>query len=182
MKKTGFSLAEALITLLIVSIIAIASVPVITKKKNNTNRELWKIERNTQTAIYPSNGRDIRLGDINKKESQGIVVYGTLYFMDRNGNTIGWIKENGETSFGSNANQQKTMEMLSELSRQLVNTLSAANELQNLNYHDKRSKKKAQEIIDTQVSQEKMDEIIQLQAQLKELIEQNNMNIQREGR
>ena len=180
MKKTGFSLAEALITLLIVSIIAIASVPVITKKKNNTNHELWKIERNTQTAIYPSNGRDIRLGDINKKESQGIIVYGTLYFMDRNGNTIGWIKENGESSFGTSENQTKTLEMLTALNQQLTEALNAVNTIQQMPNLKGKAKRDAQKIIDNQVSPEQMEQIMQLQNQLKDLM-QKNIEIQ-EGR
>lgn len=173
MKKTGFSLAEALITLLIVCIIAIASVPVITKKKKAAPEVLWKIERQTESAIYPAHGRNIKLGAVNPKESQGIVVYGTLYFTDRNGNTIGWIKENGESSFGTSENQTKTLEILTALNQQLTEALNAVNTIQQMPNLKGKSKRDAQKIIDSQVSPEQMEQIMQLQNQLKDLMQKN---------
>ena len=102
MNKKAFSLAEALITLLVVCIVAIATVPLITKKKRPVQSErqtLWNVERIMKSAIYPAASRDIMLGEINPKKSQGIIIAGTLEFKDRSGNTIGWIKEDGSSSF-----------------------------------------------------------------------------------
>ena len=98
-QRQGFSLAEALITLLIVSIIAVASAPIITKKaRNNQNAKLWTLfNNNTNGFIYPKNNRDIKLGS--KKEQKGIIVNGTLVFKNTKGEVIGWIAEDGTNSF-----------------------------------------------------------------------------------
>ena len=57
-EKYAFSLAEALITLLIVCLIILASIPVLTKKKRtlNTTHGSWicTIDENDQHVIYSS--------------------------------------------------------------------------------------------------------------------------------
>ena len=63
-RTQAFSLAEALITLLIVCIIAIATVPVITKKSRpNPSKVIWVADTMVKTAVTPSAQRDIKLGD-----------------------------------------------------------------------------------------------------------------------
>lgn len=134
MKKfRGFSLAEALITLLVVCIIAIATVPVITKKKrtpDNKPNTLWTVERETEATIYPAASRDIKLGELNPRKSQGIIVVGTLEFKSRDGRTIGWIKENGENSFSNTeeivAKQQEIINALTNLTNDLKSALNNA--------------------------------------------------------
>lgn len=59
MKKSGFSLAEALITLLIVCLITLASIPVITKKKRDQNSQasgtwMCSLNSNGQYVVYNS--------------------------------------------------------------------------------------------------------------------------------
>ncbi len=115
MKKTlGFSLAEALITLLIVSIIAVASAPIITKKaRNNQNAKLWTLfNQNNNGFIYPKNNRDIKLGS--KKEEKGIIVNGTLVFKNTKGEVIGWISEDGTNSFCNCNSSQHTPNIISQ--------------------------------------------------------------------
>lgn len=99
MKKIfGFSLAEALITLLIVSIIAVASAPIITKKaRKKADSVLWNYVKKEQEYIYPAQNRDIMLGS--KKTPKGITVNGVLVFKNTKGQTIGWIAEDGSSSF-----------------------------------------------------------------------------------
>lgn len=143
-KKSGFSLAEALITLLIVCIIAIMTAPIITKKTRKSPTDvLWTIDnKKAQAVIYPNAKRDIMLGDISKNAKQGIVVTGTMYFKDRNGNVIGWISEDGSNSFAQNSpaptggnfdyaammeNQKKIMETLTLLSGMLQNESTGSN-------------------------------------------------------
>ena len=98
--KPAFSLAEALITLLIVCIIAIVSVPMITKKSKKAMRtEFWQKDSYADSAVSVRNGYDVRFGTATDKKNQSIVVIGTLYFKDRNGKVIGWISEDGTNSF-----------------------------------------------------------------------------------
>lgn len=136
----GFSLAEALITLLIVCIIAIASAPMITKKaKKSQNNLIWITDTQIKTAVTPVGQRDIRLGDEKKDKKQGIVVVGTMYFKDRNGNVIGWIAEDGSNSFSQqsdyagydyeavSAKQDKLMKMAETLMTVLQNDPSFRN-------------------------------------------------------
>lgn len=149
MKKIlGFSLAEALVTLLIVCIIAIMTAPMITKKKRKDPMQvLWNVDTKIENVIYPNAKRDIMLGEITKNNTQGIVIVGTMYFKDRNGNKIGWISEDGSSSFaqasssgssqgdsGSNIdyeammeNQKKVMEMLNMLQGMMKKGPSASN-------------------------------------------------------
>lgn len=119
-KYLAFSLAEALITLLIVCIIAIASAPMITKKaKKSMRTEFWQKDMYADTAVSVRNGYDIRLGSKSDKKDQSIVVVGTLYFKDRNGNVIGWISEDGTSSFAGGAVDPNTINKLMGM----INTL-----------------------------------------------------------
>ena len=96
----AFSLAEALITLLIVCIVAIASAPILTKKARKAPAViLWQTDTIAKHALTPTGMQDLRLGTDVKNKEQGIVVVGKLYFKDRNGKIIGWIAEDGTTSF-----------------------------------------------------------------------------------
>lgn len=127
LKNKAFSLAEALITLLIVSIIIAATAPVLTKRKVRKDVNLlWHVDNSVHTAITPTPGRDIILGSYDDSESKnGIVVRGKLYFKDTKGNIIGWIAEDGTNSFSKAEvfdmdailqRQQKIDEAISKLS------------------------------------------------------------------
>ncbi len=132
--KLAFSLAEALITLLIVCIIAIVSAPMITKKaKKSMRTEFWQRDSYADSAVSVRNGYDVRFGTESEKDkNQSIVVVGTLYFKDRNGKVIGWIAEDGSNSFtttcpsvvgsGSGVDQQ-TINQLMQMVRQLYSML-----------------------------------------------------------
>lgn len=102
----GFSLAEALITLLIVCIIVIMTMPMITKKaKKRPIEQPWSFYANYNDALYPSGHKDIILGEVSNGKSQSIVVAGRLEFKNRAGQTIGWIDEDGSSSFVGNNSQ-----------------------------------------------------------------------------
>ena len=140
MKKIyGFSLAEALITLLIICIIAIATVPVITKKKRDPNRAasvLWKVENTNPKVLIPSSGRDIKLGQIDNQNSQGIIISRRLEFKNREGKTIAYIDENGENSFHNNNEILERQEQIISILNNLNSELSRALEIQeNANYN-----------------------------------------------
>lgn len=97
-KKFGFSLAEALITLLIIALITVLSAPVITKKaRKREDTNMWTFVKNKNKYIYPTNNNDIMLGS--PKQPKGIVVNGVLVFKNTKGETIGWIAEDGTNSF-----------------------------------------------------------------------------------
>lgn len=99
-KRFGFSLAEALITMLIVCIIAVASAPIITKKlRKSSDTNVWNLVK-AQKYIYPDKNRDIMLGSPSKHA--GIIVNGVLVFKNTKGQTIGWISEDGTSSFAGN--------------------------------------------------------------------------------
>lgn len=124
MKIKGFSLAEALITLLIVSIIALASVPVITKKnraKSQAPSTVWSINTDIHPSISPSSNRDIKLGRTTNRKDQGIIINEILVFKDTKGKTIGWIKEDGTNSFTEEivAKQNQIIRMLDTLTNRL---------------------------------------------------------------
>lgn len=102
----GFSLAEALITLLIVCIIVIMTMPMITKKaKKRPIEQPWSFYANYNDALYPSGHKDIILGEVSNGKLQSIVVAGRLEFKNRAGQTIGWIDEDGSSSFVGNNSQ-----------------------------------------------------------------------------
>lgn len=129
-KNDGFSLAEALITLLIVAIIAMVSVPVITKKKKGTrgaSEILWNADRE-QPVITPSGSRDIRLGNTSALKTQGIVVVERLEFKNRNGEVIGWIEEDGESSFTNTSEiinrQNEIIKILQNLTGNINNIIN----------------------------------------------------------
>ena len=126
-RTQAFSLAEALITLLIVCIIAIATVPVITKKSRpNPSKVIWVADTMVKTAVTPSAQRDIKLGDATGHVKQGIVITGTMYFKDRNGKVIGWISEDGKTSFAQgNDYDFNAMSQRQETLMNLLQTLAA---------------------------------------------------------
>lgn len=101
-KEKGFSLAEALITLLIVCVIAIATAPILTKKaKKPPKLSQWQNYSSMYKTITPSNNQDILLGS-QKEPERSIVIDGTLYFKNTKGHVIGWIKEDGTSSFTQN--------------------------------------------------------------------------------
>lgn len=125
-KYLAFSLAEALITLLIVCIIAIASAPMITKKaKKSMRTEFWQKDMYADNAVSVRNGYDIRLGSRSDKKDQSIVVIGTLYFKDRNGNVIGWISEDGTSSFAGGAVDLNTINRLMGMVNNLYDLVQA---------------------------------------------------------
>ena len=126
-RTQAFSLAEALITLLIVCIIAIATVPVITKKSRpNPSKVIWVADTMVKTAVTTSAQRDIKLGDATGHVKQGIVITGTMYFKDRNGKVIGWISEDGNTSFAQgNDYDFNAMSQRQETLMNLLQTLAA---------------------------------------------------------
>ena len=146
MKIKGFSLAEALITLLIVSIIALASVPVITKKnraKSQVPSAIWSINTDIFPSISPSSNRDIKLGRTPNRKDQGIIVNEILVFKDTKGKTIGWIKEDGTNSFTEEivAKQNQIIRMLDTLTNEIraeieseQTSIYGHNETENSNY------------------------------------------------
>ncbi len=129
-KKTAFSLAEALITLLIVSLIVAMTAPIITKKKR---AKLDNVNYWINSTVYPNTiesigGKDLVLGNINKQKHD-IVISGILEIKNTKGETIGWIAEDGTSSFGTQQsstnveyleNQRKIIEMLNDLQQILI--------------------------------------------------------------
>ena len=126
-RTQAFSLAEALITLLIVCIIAIATVPVITKKSRpNPSKVIWVADTMVKTAVTPSAQRDIKLGDATGHVKQGIVITGTMYFKDRNGKVIVSISEDCNTSFAQGYDYDfNAMSQRQETLMNLLQTLAA---------------------------------------------------------
>lgn len=126
-KKFGFSLAEALITLLIVCIIAIVSAPIVTKKSRKIdNNTVWAINPDNYATITPTNGRDIKLGKTRSGKSQGIVVVDRLEFKNKEGKVIGWINEDGSTSFSGVSSEmlhEELTSLIADLSRDMQNLL-----------------------------------------------------------
>lgn len=124
--KKAFSLAEALITLLIVCIIAIVSAPMITKKAKKPMRaDVWQKDAYAESAVSVRNGYDVRFGTESDKKDQSIVVVGTLYFKDRDGKVIGWISEDGTSSFGGSAVDMNKMNQLLDMVNNLYSMLKA---------------------------------------------------------
>ena len=140
-RKNAFSLAEALITLLIVCIITIVSVPVLTKKnRDNPMKVLWAPDTQIKTAIRPTAHRDIILGEETDENRHGIVVINKMYFKDRKGKVIGWIAEDGSTSFSQgndydfnamSQRQQKLEQMLELLTNMLQQEMQNQRNTQN---------------------------------------------------
>lgn len=125
-KQKAFSLAEALITLLIVCIIAIVSAPMITKKAKKPMRaDFWQKDAYADAAVSVRNGYDVRFGTESDKKDQSIVVVGTLYFKDRDGKVIGWISEDGTSSFGGSAVDMNKMNQLLDMVNNLYSMLKA---------------------------------------------------------
>lgn len=129
-KATGFSLAEALITLLIVCIIAIATVPMITKKKKSPRSAaeiLWNVDSELPT-ITPAASRDIKLGKTSLKKTQGIIVVERLEFKDRQGKVIGWVDEDGSSSFANTdvimSRQEDIIKMLNSITMGLSQSMA----------------------------------------------------------
>ncbi len=141
----AFSLTEALITLLIVCIITIVSVPVITKKARKTpSQSVWITDTRIHSAITPNGHKDVSLGDASGNSQQGIIVVNKLYFKDRKGNVIGWIAEDGSTSFAQGNNydfnamsqrQQKLEETLAVLTGMLREEIHNQNKSPNTGVH-----------------------------------------------
>ena len=158
MKKAfGFSLAEALITLLIVSLIAAMTVPMMTKKtKKRAVNQPWSFSSRYNNALYPSENKDLMLGEISSGHPQSIIVVGRLEFKNRTGQTIGWIDEDGSSSFLQNShsyandvdyntimeNQKRILSILNALQQVLqsgeINLGSSSNRIRN-NHRKSRS-------------------------------------------
>ena len=139
--KNAFSLAEALITLLIVCIITIVSVPVLTKKKrDNPTKVLWIPDSQIRTGIRPTGHKDIILGEETDVNQNGIVVVNKMYFKDRKGKVIGWIAEDGSTSFAQGNDYD--FNAMSQKQQQLEQTLVVLTNMlqQELNKQDNSNK------------------------------------------
>ena len=97
-RKKAFSIAEALMVLLIMSIIVAVSMPVLTKKsrKKTTKVEagLWKDYRHE--FIAPVDNRDVAIGD--DSHDRGLRVIGKLTLKDLSGQQLGWLKDDGSVS------------------------------------------------------------------------------------
>ena len=95
MRKKGFSIAEALMVLLIMSIIVAVSMPVLTKKSRRKTAKidsgLWKDYRHEFVA--PVDNRDVALG--NDAHEKGIRIIGKLSLKDLGGTERGWVKDDG---------------------------------------------------------------------------------------
>lgn len=171
-KKLAFSLAEALITLLIVSLITIAATPVITKKARPKNDLMyWSVTNTYPDSIKPINNKNIVLGT-SQNAKNTIIVTGILEFKNTKGETIGWISENGTSSFDCNCNntqefstdeilenQRKIFELISMLQDMLSKNKSNSNVKQNKSNHN------------DEISEE------QLQSYINDIIKNMNINI-----
>lgn len=125
-RNRAFSLAEALITLLIVCIIAVVSAPMITKKAKKPMRaDMWQKDAYAQSAVSVRNGYDVRFGSESEKMNQSIVVVGTMYFKDRNGKVIGWISEDGTSSFAGGAVDMNKIDQLLKMIDSLYSMIDA---------------------------------------------------------
>ena len=160
-------MAEALITLLIVCVIALVSAPVITKRaKKLTPESMWVINRDAISSISPAYHRDLKLGTNKNRQTQGIIVIDTLEFKDRNGNIIGWIKEDGTSSFASPAvsvNDEKYVYLLEQMGK----ILSKIELLENP--QNSKSSKKHKDI--KSENKEELKEIEDLQKLLLQILE-----------
>lgn len=98
-KKKAFSIAEAMMVLLIMSIIVACTMPIITKKAKTKPTKidsgLWKDYRNE--FIRPVDNRDVLLGE--KTKEKGIRIDGKLSIKNLEGVEVGWIKDDGSNSF-----------------------------------------------------------------------------------
>lgn len=170
-KIWAFSLAEALITLLIVSLIMIAAAPVITKKtKQKSELTYWSTTHVFPNSIMPVNNKNIVLGK-NKSSTNSIVVSGVLEFKNKKGETIGWISEDGSSSFDCHCsfdaasessyaseeilkNQQKIFELISMLQSKIAHTsknskLNNLNEIQDIDVTDEQIQSYINDIINS---------------------------------
>ena len=108
-KKYGFSLAEALITLLVVSLIIVLSTPMITKKtKPNSDLRYWSSTQLYPNSIIPVSNKNIVVGSTGNAKNS-IIVSGVLEFKNKKGETIGWIAEDGTSSGQSHAEAERKM-------------------------------------------------------------------------
>lgn len=169
-REKAFSLAEALITLLIVCIITIVSVPVLTKKKrDNPMKVLWTTDTQIKTAIRPTAHRDIILGEETDENRQGIVVINKMYFKDRKGKVIGWIAEDGSTSFSQgndydfnamSQRQQKLEQMIEILTNMLQQETKNQRNTQNTLRNERNSYNNSSNNINEEELNEQLQELI----------------------
>lgn|SRR5574344_2359684 len=172
MKVFGFSLAEALITLLIVCVVAIATAPLITKKHRKTAlTSLWQADTVVQNAVTPTQYADIRLGTENDKK-QGIVIVGTMYFKDRSGKTIGWISEDGSSSFSNAEVDPMSLQKQEQILQSIQSMMNELNQIKqkNMNTPISNNSKAMPSERQNNVSADEM------QNQLSELMKMMNMN------
>lgn len=170
-KFKAFSLAEALITLLIVCIITIVSVPVITKqKRDNPQKVLWIPDTQIKTAVTPSDRRDIRFGDYSSEKKQGIVIVNKMYFKDRTGKVIGWIAEDGSTSFAQgndydfnamSQKQQKLEQTLVVLTNMLQQEINKQNRTESRNIRKNRRNNFSDNRYNSNINEDELNEQIQ---------------------
>ena len=191
--KFGFSLAEALITLLIVSIIAVVSAPLITKKSRKIDsKTVWSINTDNYATITPTDGRDIKLGRTRSGKTQGIVIVDRLEFKNRDGRVIGWIDEDGSSSFSGVSNemlQTELMNLVTNLSKDMQAMLSAsrsqASTKTNLPAHKRHPINNAKQRhpitkqteindINSSINEEQLKEVEKLSNEIFKLLEMNN--------
>lgn len=191
--KFGFSLAEALITLLIVSIIAVVSAPLITKKSRKIDsKTVWSINTDNYATITPTDGRDIKLGRTRSGKTQGIVIVDRLEFKNRDGRVIGWIDEDGSSSFSGVSNemlQTELMNLVTNLSKDMQAMLSAsrsqASTKTNLPTHKRHPINNAKQRhpitkqteinnINSSINEEQLKEVEKLSNEIFKLLEMNN--------
>ena len=94
---------------------------------------LWTPDTQIKTAIRTTAHRDIILGEETDENSNGIVVINKMYFKDRKGKVIGWIAEDGSTSFSQGndydfnamSQRQQKLEQMIEI---LTNIFATGNE------------------------------------------------------
>lgn len=191
-KKIGFSLAEALITLLIVSIIAVVSAPIITKKSRKIEtKTVWSINTDNYATITPSDGRDIKLGRTRSGKTQGIVVVDRLEFKNRQGRVIGWINEDGSASFSGVSREmlhEELTNLITELSKEMQYLIGTSKQKNTNTRRENHSTKQHQ--IDTakyrhpiknltntkteNLNKEQIEEMEQLTQELYKILEMNN--------
>ena len=130
-KKLGFSLAEALITLLIIAVITVLSAPVITKKaRKREDTHMWTFIRNKTNYIYPTNNNDIMLGST--KQPRGIIVNGILVFKNTKGEIIGWIAEDGTNSFSMGTQETSLPQISDEEMKRIVKQVQNSIDIEKL--------------------------------------------------
>ena len=144
----------------------------ITKKaRPKSDLMYWSVTNTYPDSIKPINNKNIVLGT-SQNAKNTIIVTGILEFKNTKGETIGWISENGTSSFDCNCNntqefstdeilenQRKIFELISMLQDMLSKNKSNSNVKQNKSNHN------------DEISEE------QLQSYINDIIKNMNINI-----